>query len=45
MMSISATMVKELREASGAGMMDAKRALTETGGDMKSFNCHVVEYA
>jgi elongation factor Ts len=36
MMSISATMVKELREASGAGMMDAKRALTETGGDMEA---------
>ena len=35
-MAISATMVKELREASGAGMMDAKRALTETGGDMEA---------
>ena len=35
-MSITATMVKELREASGAGMMDAKRALTETGGDMEA---------
>ena len=35
-MSISATMVKELREASGAGMMDAKKALTETGGDMEA---------
>jgi elongation factor Ts len=35
-MSITATMVKELREASGAGMMDAKRALTETAGDMEA---------
>jgi elongation factor Ts len=35
-MSITATMVKELRETSGAGMMDAKRALTETGGDMEA---------
>ncbi len=35
-MSITATMVKELREASGAGMMDAKKALTETGGDMEA---------
>jgi elongation factor Ts len=35
-MSITAQMVKELREASGAGMMDAKRALTETDGDMEA---------
>jgi elongation factor Ts len=28
-------MVKELREATGAGVMDAKRALEEAGGDMK----------
>ena len=35
-MSITATMVKELREVSGAGMMDAKKALTETGGDMEA---------
>ena len=33
-MSITASMVKELREATGAGMMDAKKALTETNGDM-----------
>ena len=33
-MAITAQMVKELREATGAGMMDAKKALTETGGDM-----------
>ncbi len=35
-MSITATMVKELRDVSGAGMMDAKRALTETGGDIEA---------
>jgi elongation factor Ts len=35
-MSITAAMVKELREASGAGMMDAKKALTETEGDMEA---------
>jgi elongation factor Ts len=33
-MMITATMVKELRESTGAGMMDAKKALTETNGDM-----------
>ena len=33
-MAITAQMVKELREGTGAGMMDAKRALTETDGDM-----------
>ena len=32
-MAITATMVKELRELSGAGMMDCKKALTETDGD------------
>lgn len=31
---ISALLVKELREKSGAGMMDAKKALLETGGDL-----------
>ncbi len=31
---ISAQMVKELRERTGAGMMDCKKALTETDGDM-----------
>jgi len=30
---VSATLVKELREKTGAGMMDCKRALTETAGD------------
>ena len=33
-MSISASMVKELRERTGAGMMECKRALVETGGRM-----------
>ncbi|MBT8416659.1 MAG: elongation factor Ts [Silicimonas sp.] len=33
-MAITAQMVKELREKSGAGMMDAKKALTESNGDM-----------
>lgn len=31
---ISASVVKELRERTGAGMMDCKKALTETNGDM-----------
>lgn len=35
-MSITAAMVKELRDVSGAGMMDAKKALTETSGDMQA---------
>jgi elongation factor Ts len=34
MAEITAAAVKELRETSGAGMMDCKKALTETGGDM-----------
>ncbi len=33
-MAITAQAVKELRERTGAGMMDCKRALQETGGDM-----------
>jgi len=33
-MSISASMVKELRERTGAGMMECKKALVETGGGM-----------
>jgi elongation factor Ts len=32
---ITATLVKELREKSGAGMMDCKKALTATGGDLE----------
>jgi elongation factor Ts len=34
MANISAQMVKDLRESTGAGMMDCKAALTETNGDM-----------
>ncbi len=34
-MSISASLVKELRERTGAGMMDCKKALLETGGDIE----------
>ncbi len=34
-MSISAEMVKELREKTGAGLMDCKRALSESAGDME----------
>ena len=33
-MAVNAKMVKELREKTGAGMMDCKKALTETDGDM-----------
>jgi elongation factor Ts len=36
MAEITAGMVKELREATGLGMMDCKRALTETNGDIKA---------
>lgn len=35
-MAITASMVKELRDSTGAGMMDAKKALTETSGDMEA---------
>ena len=34
-MAITAGMVKELREMTGAGMMDCKKALSETNGDME----------
>ena len=33
MATITAAMVKELRELTGAGMMDCKKALNETNGD------------
>jgi elongation factor Ts len=36
MADITAALVKELREKSGAGMMDCKKALTETGGDIEA---------
>ena len=35
MANISAAMVRDLREKTGAGMMDCKKALNETGGDMQ----------
>lgn len=35
-MSISASQVKELRELTGAGMMDCKAALAETNGDIEA---------
>src|SRR5712692_7061850 len=36
MANITAQMVKELRESTGAGMMDCKSALAETNGDMQA---------
>jgi elongation factor Ts len=36
MTAINATMVKDLREKTGAGMMDCKAALNETAGDMEA---------
>ena len=39
-MAITAALVKELRESTGAGMMECKKALTETNGDMDA----AVEY-
>jgi elongation factor Ts len=36
MAEITASLVKELRETSGAGMMDCKKALTETNGDIQA---------
>ncbi|NWN83904.1 MAG: translation elongation factor Ts, partial [Halomonas sp.] len=35
MAAISASQVKELRERTGLGMMECKKALTETGGDIE----------
>jgi elongation factor Ts len=37
-MQITAEMVRDLREKTGAGMMDCKKALTEAGGDMEKAN-------
>ncbi len=42
-MAISAGMVKELRELSGAGMMDCKKALVETDGDIEKAMDHLRE--
>lgn len=41
--TITATMVKELREKTGVGMMDAKRALVEVDGDMEKAIDHLRE--
>ena len=35
-MAITASLVKELRERTGAGMMECKNALTETNGDIEA---------
>src|SRR3974390_2973884 len=35
MAEITSALVKDLREKTGAGMMDCKKALTETGGDLE----------
>ena len=38
-MEITATLVKELRDRSGVGMMECKKALVETGGNLdKAFD-------
>lgn len=42
-MSISASLVKELRERTGAGMMDCKKALSETGGDIEKASDYLRE--
>ena len=36
MTEISAALVKELRDQTGAGMMDCKRALQDTNGDLEA---------
>jgi len=36
LMAVTAAMVKELRERTGAGMMECKKALVETGGDLEA---------
>ena len=41
MVKVTAALVKELREKTGAGMMDCKRALAETDGDIEG----AVDYA
>lgn len=43
MAEINAKMVKELREQTGAGMMDCKKALTESGGDFEKAIKHLRE--
>jgi elongation factor Ts len=41
MAEVSAALVRELREKTGAGFMDCKRALTETGGDIEAAIDHL----
>ena len=41
-MAVTAAMVKELRETTGAGMMDCKKALAATDGDMEK-GCRVLK--
>ena len=41
MTNITAGMVKDLRDKTGAGMMDCKSALTETNGDLEIGRAHV----
>ena len=42
---ISANLVKDLREKTGAGMMDCKKALTESGGDFdKAIELHCTDF-
>ncbi|OYV58676.1 MAG: elongation factor Ts, partial [Acidiphilium sp. 21-62-4] len=36
MAEVTGTMVKDLRDKTGAGMMDCKKALVEAGGDMEA---------
>ncbi len=40
-MTITASLVKELREITGAGMMECKKALVETGGDLQAAQEHL----
>lgn len=42
-MAISASLVKELRERTGVGMMDCKKALAETGGDIEKASDYLRE--
>ena len=42
-MAVTAQMVKELREMTGAGMMDCKKALVETDGDIEAFKAMAYE--
>ena len=45
MSNISAALVKELRERTGAGMMDCKKALVETNGDLTKQSTSCVKKA